>query len=97
MLEPVRFVCHDYYGSYTPSKGIHSNSKHKKSKMGKLLVFLALVAAVAIQEVSRNVINWLARNPTMWTEQVGYLVPFLLVAFAFLAPKIINQFKFPKQ
>jgi hypothetical protein len=60
--------------------------------MGKISLFVILTLAVMFQECAGKVISWVASNPTMWTDSVGYLIPMLLVVFALLAPKYINRY-----
>ncbi|WP_138481681.1 hypothetical protein [Dyadobacter bucti] len=56
--------------------------------MEKLALLACLALAVTLNEYAAGIISWVAQNPTLWTKELGYLPIVLIVAFAFLIPKI---------
>ena len=61
--------------------------------MEKLLLLLAVAGSVLMKDQMVKVLDWVAHNPTMWTNSVGYLIPFLIfVAVSmFFTARYFNQ------
>jgi hypothetical protein len=61
--------------------------------MGKILLFIVLTLAVILKNQFAHLISWFARNPTMHTESVGYLIWLLIIVGFVLVGRYYNKIK----
>jgi len=58
----------------------------------KSVLILVIFTGVPVSMIwAAKALNWIVSNPTLYTQEVGFL-PWLLIAFGiFITPKILNR------